>query len=556
MYMLGSTCSPCCGPGVPACNDPVALPNKPVTDPATEGEWVPSGTWNLNAPSSSNTMNGITWTFVPNVSGTGGSTWFFFGSAETSSATGTATAAEQADWDNPCNWYSSSNAAPFYYAANSPNMKLRLDKRASTLPSVDATIHFYTTPNLATTGPKTCAVAYFHRGEIEAGGTLTCTGTAIDSPGGAVFMTSGTSYGAIGLYGGVKGTYNGGSRFHQSARLYGTCNGTTNFSGQSGMFDGAVNGDVTMTQFVTNGAITFGNRPAVNGNFTGNAPSGGHAYLDITGTATVTGGAFTGMVCDSTVAVSGGTFSGYCGSTVTASGTGVFVGGCLGAATATGSASLRAGFNTGSPYTIPTATLYDTASSYTNPTGSFGTVTCYNSSTFFGTVTTKASMHDTSHIPSHVTGDVDFYDSSYIGGTASDAVLTGTAVFNNTATLGKASPARYARVVGTATFNDSSECAFQGWINGNATFNDTTVCRGFAGVSSQGFAFNTQTGVATFSGSACCTLLYTSSTANSCPSSSYFVRYWTPTPFVSTGLACNGTAPAWYCNTTDTCGCG
>lgn len=546
-------CRPCCE-GVPGCNDPAAAPNKPITDPAAEGEWVPSGTWGWpqGAPSG-NTFNGITWTFVPNTSGTGGSTWFFYGSEETSNADGNATLAEQQDWNNICNWYSSSNAAPYYHLASAPDLKTRLDKRASKLPTAGATIHFYTTPNLSTSGPKTCAVAYFHLGEIESGGMLTTTGSAIDSPGGAVFLTGGTTYSAGN--GGVSGIHVGAARYHGFARLYGQQTGDAVFGGRAGMWGGTVTGNVTLED---NSYNDFGTaRSAVSGNLISTISAGyDHHNIDITGTATVSGdGRVLKSTCGGAATISAGQFSGHAGSTVTVTGSGSFGGSCVGALTATGTGSVGAADLISPYYAIPTATINGSVECTTGGSGSFGTITCYDTSTLRGVVTGSASMYDSSNVIGDVTGDVDLYDTAWIGSFgASTAVVTGTVVFNGAAKCGKVSS--LGKVLGNATFNDSSSLETGSWVEGNATFNDTSICSGHAGTSVRSFSGSTQTGVATFNDSACCTLLYRSSTYTPCFATGNLQEYWTPTPHIATGLSCNGTAPSWYCNTTDTCGCG
>jgi len=80
-------CFPCCQGGCGVAD------SKPRTDPANEGTWTPSGTWD--------SVGGVTWTFNANPGDDSGETWFFFGSASTSKVGGGATLAERQDWGNP-----------------------------------------------------------------------------------------------------------------------------------------------------------------------------------------------------------------------------------------------------------------------------------------------------------------------------------------------------------------------------------------------------------------------------------------------------------------------
>ena len=236
-YMLGSSCSPCCGPQGCAVAD-----GKPRTDPATEGHWVPSGTW----------ATGVTWTFSSSPSTTDGGTWYFYGSAATSKSGGSASLEEQKDWGNICNWYSNKTTTP----SSTSSLTTVLDKRATRLPPTDAVVHVYSTVN-TTTGPVTVKNAYFWNTSFVAS-EMTTTSAAYDSDGGTVFN---------GSFNNSSSTVNGGATFNGSSRntTSATVNGGATFNGSSWNYlystinDGATFNDSSRNtgNATVNGGATF-----------------------------------------------------------------------------------------------------------------------------------------------------------------------------------------------------------------------------------------------------------------------------------------------------------
>lgn len=285
--MLGSNCSPCCG-GCPA-------DGKPVTDPKDEGTWIPSGTW----------KTGVTWTFQPNPGNESGETWFFFGSAATSSKTFPATTAQQRDWGNICNWYSHSNISPALVTRSGsfsfPN--IAFTKRASRLPPANAVVHSYSVISSASlpNGGLEAKNIYFWRNFAQQGSVISTTSPAHDSQGGAVFFStpnlSTVFGGATFTQGGSNqatvndgaefyqdsahfssGVTNGGAVFWGSSFVGGTINGGAQFYGTSVLVSGTVNGGATFNESSRNfGTVNGG------GVFYGNSFNGG--------TGTVNGGA-------------------------------------------------------------------------------------------------------------------------------------------------------------------------------------------------------------------------------------------------------------------------
>ena len=208
-------------PCLPCCGDDCPDDGKPRTNPATEGTWVPSGSWDTS----------VSWTFVPNTTGSGGETWFFYGSAATSKKGGGASPSEIRDWDNLCNWYSSKTTAP-NDISNLPN---DLDKRANTFPPSGAIVHFYQQLVIPSPGTKTVQFGYLWSGALLVGSTLSATGTAFDSSAGFIVASNNS------------GTLNNGAKFI----LTGTNNGTVN--------DGAVFLDSSVNSFgdIINGGAEF-----------------------------------------------------------------------------------------------------------------------------------------------------------------------------------------------------------------------------------------------------------------------------------------------------------
>ena len=299
-FMLGSSCSPCCG----GCR---VADGKPRTDPATEGHWVPSGTW----------ASGVTWTFSSSPSTTDGGTWFFYSSMATSKPGGGASKAEQQDWGNICNWYSNKTTTPSVGGSSTT-----LDKRATRLPPEDAIVHIYSSVNTTTTGPITVKNAYFWGGDFGDTSEITTTSAAHDSVGGSVFngysriFSSSTVNGGAtfndsseNYYGTVNGgatfndyslnssssTVNGGATFNDSSwNARGTVNNGATFNGSSRNFYGTVNGGAAFDGFSTNHSGTVNDGATFNGssrNFA--AVNGGATFNDSSGNSngTVNGGA-------------------------------------------------------------------------------------------------------------------------------------------------------------------------------------------------------------------------------------------------------------------------
>ena len=234
-FMLGSSCSPCCG----GCR---VADGKPRTDPATEGHWVPSGTW----------ASGVTWTFSSSPSTTDGGTWFFYSSMATSKPGGGASKAEQQDWGNICNWYSNKTTTPSVGGSSTT-----LDKRATRLPPEDAIVHIYSSVNTTTTGPITVKNAYFWGGDFGDTSEITTTSAAHDSVGGSVFNGYSRIFSSS--------TVNGGATFNDSSEnYYGTVNGGATFNVSSENYYGTVNGGATFNDYslnssssTVNGGATF-----------------------------------------------------------------------------------------------------------------------------------------------------------------------------------------------------------------------------------------------------------------------------------------------------------
>lgn len=253
-FMLGSSCSPCCGGSV-GCE---VSDGKPRTDPATEGTWTPSGTWG--------TFPGVTWTYSSTPSTTDGGTWFFYGSASTSKAGGGASVAEQQDWGNICNWYSNKTTSP----SSVSNLGTVLDKRATRLPSSDAIVFIYGTVSTASSGPATVKLAYFYQSVLASGSTLETTGSAHNTVYGAAFAIVGLN----------QGTANGGALFTDDSANEGTVNDGAEFVGPASQNRATVNGGATFISNANNrggtvnGSATFNeisfNAGTVNGSATFN----------------------------------------------------------------------------------------------------------------------------------------------------------------------------------------------------------------------------------------------------------------------------------------------
>lgn len=149
-FMLGSSCSPCCGEtcGV---ND-----GKPRTDPTGEGTWVPNGDW-----------PNVSWSFVPNDGSTEGEVWYFYGSVSTSVPPATLAGGLPFEYTNLCNWYSSKTTAP----DSTANIATVLDKRATRLPPPGAVVHVYSRMDLPPV-PVTLKSIYVWGGQASINNTL------------------------------------------------------------------------------------------------------------------------------------------------------------------------------------------------------------------------------------------------------------------------------------------------------------------------------------------------------------------------------------------------
>jgi hypothetical protein len=248
-FMLGSSCSPCCG----GCG---VADGKPRTDPVNEGTWTPSGTWRG--------VGGVTWTFTANPGDDSGETWFFYGSASTSKVGGGASQSEQRDWFNICNWYSNKTTSP----STTSGLPGAFDKRATRLPPSDAVVHIYSDVSTTTTGPVTVKNAYFWSNALFlASSELTASSAAFDSAGGSVFNNSSENYGA---------TINGGATFNNTSQNFeATVNDGATFNNSSQNFSNAF---LLFVRATINGGATFNDlsqndRSTVNGGATFNDSS-------------------------------------------------------------------------------------------------------------------------------------------------------------------------------------------------------------------------------------------------------------------------------------------
>lgn len=278
-FMLGSSCSPCCG-GCPR-QDLV-----PRSDPVSEGTWVPSGDW-----------PNVTWTFAPNDGNTPGETWFFFGSQTTSSPNVAefATTEQQRDWNNPCNWYSNKSSVPSFIGV-SGGAGNGLDKRATRLPPENAVVHFYSPVSTATAGPQTIKAGYFWDGSRLVSGTINATGSAHGTLRGFVVNFNTRNEGTLGggarfivsSWNALGATVNGGADFTESTFNYGTVNDGATFSGVNAANDlgGVVNGGAVFNDETVNTRSSV-----VNGGATFNDESFNREFAVVNGGATFNGSA-------------------------------------------------------------------------------------------------------------------------------------------------------------------------------------------------------------------------------------------------------------------------
>lgn len=278
----------------PCCDGCGVDDGKPRTDPATEGTWVPSGTW-LGA-------GGVTWTFVPNPGDDSGETWFFYGSAATSKVGGNASTAEQQDWWNICNWYSSKTTSP----SDNSNLATVLNKRATRLPPETAVCHLYGLVDTSTLGPATVKNAYQWYGRFVSTAEVTTTDAAHDGPygfvfiggnegavnGGAMFVTdfagaenaSGAviNGGAVFYAGQNFGTVNDGGEFYGASLNQSVVNDSANFFGSSSNFLGTVNGGANFYDLSSNRTGSTVNHGATFSDSSGNqgTVNGGAVFYD------------------------------------------------------------------------------------------------------------------------------------------------------------------------------------------------------------------------------------------------------------------------------------
>jgi hypothetical protein len=304
-FMLGSSCSPCCG----GCQ---VDDGKPRTDPVNEGTWTPSGTWRG--------VGGVTWAFTANPGDDSGETWFFYGSAGTSKVGGGASQSEQRDWFNLCNWYSNKTTSP----STTSGLPGAFDKRATRLPPDNAIIHGYTLINAPAAG-VTVKNAYFWStgGLIQSTGLFSTTSAAHDSAGGAVFNNSSVAAGTVNngatfndssdnasgnIYDGA--TFNGsslnrgfvsdGGNFYDMSQTRGTVNDGATFNGSSSNNNGIVNGGATFN----GNSVNFQNGATINGGATFNDNSANTFGAGVNGGAT-----FNGNSKNSATVNSGATFN-------------------------------------------------------------------------------------------------------------------------------------------------------------------------------------------------------------------------------------------------------
>ena len=306
-FMLGSSCSPCCGCGV--------IDGKPRTDPKDEGTWVPSGTWRG--------AGGVTWSFTANPGDDSGQTWFFYGASSTSRVGGGASTAEQQDWGNICNWYSDKTTSP----STTSGLPGAFGKRATRLPPNTAVVHVYTPVSTVNFVPQTIKNIYFWGSAmLVSGSEITSTAAAHDSAGGAVFSSLGVAGATSNL-----GTVNGGATFTFGSRNFGgTVNGgatfnDTSLNGSPGDFTGPPSGgtvtggatfnDVSRNsvQAAVSGNATF-NNDSFNAGSTGNATFNDSSGNGFGGDGTVNGDAtFNDSSTNSRPVTGNATFNGTSG---------------------------------------------------------------------------------------------------------------------------------------------------------------------------------------------------------------------------------------------------
>jgi hypothetical protein len=265
------------------CEDDFCLvaDGKPRTDPVNEGTWVPDAVWTDSVVSSfpltstrryNSVTNVSSWTFVPREQAGPGNTWFFYGSRLTSAPGRPATLAEQYDWGNICNWYSSKTSEPPNAFPIASSFRGVFPKRAKRLPPSDAVVHIYTPFTTDRVGPQTVRNAYIWDGlsstylsyelnatqpfpqvsEIEASVLFRGQNASVALPntgtinGGALFFEASNGFGIL-----AGGTING------SAMFVGNLPNVANL--------GIVNGDAWFYGGTTNSAMFLQNNATVTG---------------------------------------------------------------------------------------------------------------------------------------------------------------------------------------------------------------------------------------------------------------------------------------------------
>lgn len=530
-------CRPCCeGGSCPADGKPAVDPTT-VPDVAFFGSWYSSTSY--PTPYSTGT--------------TSDKVYYFYGSASTSDASGSASVTQQQDWDNICNWYTEYTTNPASYPFTFSTS--RLSKRAPTLPPSDAIVWFFTTPRLNTA--RTVLAAYFMGSSVLQGGDdLTCTGSAHDSPGGAVF--SGSAH--------CDGTLNSGATFAGFSRLTGTVNGSVSFRYGSGMTGSpTVNGNAIVpsgTHSVEWSCYSGG----ANGTITGSVSAVGRLYrchgLQVGGTFETYDKYSDVMYCEIaglTTAYKGRysfcTFAGgltmYCPAqfdtwavdtvdasvAVTCYGYSQFSGTSSAAITLWDTSEVNPS-TYGPPTSVTTITLNDTSRIDGSGTvAASGAVTLYDSSQTLADEVTASSFefnNSSQNTSSMLYGDCVFNDSS-----KNFYLIYGSATFNGTSEM-------HNSVSATATFNDTAV-----WYDGGCTdavLNHNTVASFTPSV--YGRALSS----ATFNDSACTTGVQT----DQCPSGVFVSRFWIVPIFAGATQTCNGVVSPDPCVTPPpypTCGC-
>lgn len=516
-------CRPCCGETL-VCDD------KPLYEPVLTGDssfgtWGPAGTVPAGSP--------------------GGKIYYFYGSAATSRPGGGASTAEQEDWNNLCNWYSERRAGSPYQWTSS------FTKRPSTTPPTDATVFIYTPISL--NQPRTVVAAYFIgtvgvEPVLKAGDTLTCTGSAYDSPGGAVFHGGGT----------VAGTLNTGAKFSYVVKFSGAMTGNAEFISSTGMLAGAyVDGNVTIPaagshnvtwycltgspgSYVKTGTITgnVSNLGAgliaygvvVGGSWTSSA-SCDVGYCDISDVSTLYYGTFDECIHTGALTMYNNASSRHAvaGTSVTCNGFSVFSG------TSSGAILMWDSSQTETPLSGTNVTYNNT--SKMSAASPVTTVNLSGTATFYDSSNTTSGY---GAYPDVVSGSVVFNDSSRhdVGDIQTTAVFNGASKCSSD-------------ISGAATFNDSAWW-YHGSI-GTATFNDSANIDGTGGRTQSQWAW---CGTATLNNGLCTTRTQPSSHLG-CDPNNQLPDYKFLVVNIFTGAqTCNGGALPWDCPpNTPTCGC-